>query len=65
MSLDLSTPSRSAVPYRSNEGNIDTTLIPPGTQYGATWGKSQKGKPFGYAVFATLCKALQHLIYHT
>ena len=49
----------------ANVSDIDTILIPPGTQYGATWGKSQKGKAFGYAVFATPCTPLQHLMDHS
>jgi hypothetical protein len=40
------------------EDNIDTTLIPPGAQYGAILGKLQK-KRFRNAVLATLSKPLQ------
>ena len=43
----------------------DTTLIPPRTQYGATQGKSEKGKPFRYGVFATPCIPLQPLTDHS
>jgi hypothetical protein len=43
----------------------DTTLIPPGAQYGATLGKAGKGKPSKYAVFATLGKPLQRLTDHS
>src|SRR5919112_4208324 len=44
---------------------LDTTLIPPGTQYGATQGKAQKRKPLRNAVFGTLCKPLQRLTAHS
>src|SRR5215212_6602726 len=47
------------------EPEIDTTLIPPGTQYGATLGKVGKRNRPIYAGFATSGRPLQHLNYHS
>ena len=54
----------SSRPIRSRE-DIDTTLIPSRTQYGAMRSKLEKRKPLRNAVFAALSKPLQRLSDHS
>jgi len=57
-------PSRSPQTRRT-KSILDTTLIPPREQYGATLSNAGKGNPSKYAAFAIPCTPLQHLSDHS
>ena len=48
-----------------NHYTPESTLIPPGTQYGATRGNPEQRKPLRYAAFAIPCTPLQRLSDHS
>ena len=50
---------------RRHQDDIDTTLIRPGAQYGATLGNPEQRKPPKYAGFASPCKPMQRMMDHS
>jgi len=50
---------------RGYEDYIDTTLTPPGTQYGTTQCNPENRNRLRYAGFASLCTPLQRLSDHS
>jgi hypothetical protein len=60
---NIHTENQRDIPLMNSPDQINAYI--PGTQYGATPGKPEKRNRLRYAGFASLCKPLQYVNYHS